>query len=288
MKPLPRLGTRCTWPQLRVSVVLGVHGRAQRRGSRIRARSGRRPAALDGAGDADARDGLLLAEPILAMVRFGEWDDLLAEPQPDARSIRRWAPSGCTDTGWHWPPRASSKEARADLDALQRPADRRVVDLQVGMDSARWSTCRRRRSFAARIASVAGEPGARGTVGRGGDDERRARAPEPDDWYYRCAPSRARRFSRRGWPGRRRPSTARICAEARKRMVAVRAGKSLAAQSKTAEAKEAQARFDEGVGQSRREARGERLLADLREAVPCDSHGLAFAGPLDRRTRRAG
>jgi len=123
------------------------------------------------------------AEPILAMVRFGKWDELLAEPQPDAQypvMTAFWRHGH----GMALAARGRVKEARADLDALRTLADAASLDMQVGMSPAKTVYSLAAKILEARIAGAERSREARRLWEEAVKLSDTLAYSEPDDWYY--------------------------------------------------------------------------------------------------------
>ena len=184
------------------------------------------------------------AEPILAMVRFGKWDDLLAEPRPGPQYPVMSA-FWLHGHGMALAGKGRLAEARADLHALQKLADAVSLDLQVGMDTARMVYSLAAKILAARIASVARERGALALWQEAVTLSDGLAYSEPDDWYYSVRSLQGQALLAAGMSRQ---------AEAVYREDLVRKPdngwslfglwKSLAAQNRIADAKVAQARFE--------------------------------------------
>jgi tetratricopeptide (TPR) repeat protein len=123
------------------------------------------------------------AEPPLAMVRFGKWDDLLAEPKPDAKYpvlTAFWLHGhGMALVG-----KGKAKEAQADLDALKKMADSVPAELKVGMSPAKTVFGLAAKILEARIASVQKKPTALGLWEEAVKMSDTLAYSEPDDWFY--------------------------------------------------------------------------------------------------------
>ncbi len=123
------------------------------------------------------------AEPILAMVRFGKWDALLAEPPPDPQCpvmTAFWRHGH----GMALAAKGKLTEARADLTALQKLADGATLDMQVGMSPARTVYSLAAKILEARIAGAARSPDARRLWEEAVKLSDGLAYSEPDDWYY--------------------------------------------------------------------------------------------------------
>jgi tetratricopeptide (TPR) repeat protein len=123
------------------------------------------------------------SEPALAMVRFGKWDELLAEPKPDPKY------PVLTAFWLHGHAMASAAkgklaDAHADLTALQAMADTAPPTLNAGMSPAKTVFSLAAKIVEARLATVEKKPNALELweeavkIGDG------LSYSEPDDWFY--------------------------------------------------------------------------------------------------------
>jgi tetratricopeptide (TPR) repeat protein len=138
---------------------------------------------------ASMRDGMMRAmdffsaEPILAMVRFGKWDDLLAEPKPEADHpimTGFWLHGH----GMALAAKGKLKDAHADLDALRTMADDVSADMWIGNNHAKAVYSLAAKILAARIAGVEGRPNALSLWDEAVRLSDGLAYSEPDDWYY--------------------------------------------------------------------------------------------------------
>ena len=123
------------------------------------------------------------SEPELAMVRFGKWDDLLAEPKPDAKYPVLTA-FWLHGHGMALAGKGKTKEATADLDALRRMADAAPAELKVGMSPAKTVFGLGAKILEARIATSEKKPGALGLWEEAVKLADTLAYSEPDDWFY--------------------------------------------------------------------------------------------------------
>jgi hypothetical protein len=133
----------------------------------------------------DAMPGMdfFIAEPSLAMVRFGRWDDLLREPRPDAKykTLTAFWLHG------HGMALASKKrldDARADLAALKQLADTAPADLTAGNNAAKDVFAVAAAVLEARIATVEKKKEALALWADAVARADRLAYSEPDDWFY--------------------------------------------------------------------------------------------------------
>jgi tetratricopeptide (TPR) repeat protein len=123
------------------------------------------------------------AEPPLAMVRFGKWDDLLAEPKPDAKYPVLTA-FWLHGHGMALAGKGKLKEAAADLDALRKMADTAPAELKVGMSPAKTVFGLAAKILEARIATLEKKPAALGLWEEAVKMADTLAYSEPDDWFY--------------------------------------------------------------------------------------------------------
>lgn len=123
------------------------------------------------------------AEPLLVMVRFGRWSDLLVEPRPDPRYhaiTGLWLHA-------HGMALASTDrldEARADLAALHALIERVPADEQASLNSTRALLAVGAKALQARIAERQGAPDALSLWAEAVAMEDKLAYAEPADWFY--------------------------------------------------------------------------------------------------------
>lgn len=123
------------------------------------------------------------SEPLLVMVRFGMWDELLAEPKPDAKYQVLTAL-------WHHAHgmalAATGKiaEAKADLDALRQIAASVPDELLTGLNAGRDVFAVAAKALEARIADAEGSAEAIELWREAVELEDRLAYNEPADWFY--------------------------------------------------------------------------------------------------------
>lgn len=125
-----------------------------------------------------------LAEPLLVMVRFGKWEELLAEPRPDAKY------SALTGLYLHAHGMALAStgkitEAKADLEELKRIATEVPQDLMTGLSNGRAVLTLAATMLAGRIAQQEKhkDDAIRLYEEAVGMEDRLA-YDEPADWFY--------------------------------------------------------------------------------------------------------
>jgi tetratricopeptide (TPR) repeat protein len=133
----------------------------------------------------DAMPGMdfFAAEPLLAMVRFGRWDELLAEPRPDAKRpvlIAFWLHG----LGMAFASKGRLREADAALHELRGIATTASATLQIGQSPASVVYSLAATILAARIATLRHERGALGLWDEAVRLSDSLDYSEPDDWYY--------------------------------------------------------------------------------------------------------
>jgi tetratricopeptide (TPR) repeat protein len=124
-----------------------------------------------------------VSEPLLAMVRFGKYDELLAEPKPDAK-YRTMMAFWLHGHGMALAAKGKLAEARADLAELQKLTDGAPADLTVGNNAAKDVYALAAKILEARIATLEKKKNAldlwADAVARGD----KLAYSEPDDWFY--------------------------------------------------------------------------------------------------------
>jgi tetratricopeptide (TPR) repeat protein len=124
-----------------------------------------------------------VAEPLLAMVRFGRWDDLLAEPKPDPKYP-------VLSAFWHHghgmalAAKGRFPEARADLDAIQKIAAAAPPDLQAGQSVAKDVFALAAKILEARLATLQKGKNALALWSEAVAMNDKLAYSEPDDWFY--------------------------------------------------------------------------------------------------------
>lgn len=124
-----------------------------------------------------------VAEPLLAMVRFGRWDELLAEPRPEPKYV-------VLTTFWlhgHGMALAAKgrlKEAKADHQALLQVAASAPDDLRAGQNDARDVFAVAAKILEARIATLEKGRNALDLWQEAVDLADTLAYSEPDDWFY--------------------------------------------------------------------------------------------------------
>jgi tetratricopeptide (TPR) repeat protein len=123
------------------------------------------------------------SEPELAMVRFGKWDDLLAEPKPDAKYPVLTA-FWLHGHGMAAAARGKLKDAHADLDALGKMADSAPADLNVGMSPSKDVFALAAKILEARLATIEKKKDALAKWEEAVAISDKLAYSEPDDWFY--------------------------------------------------------------------------------------------------------
>jgi tetratricopeptide (TPR) repeat protein len=124
-----------------------------------------------------------VSEPLLAMVRFGRWDDLLAEPRPDAKyptATVFWLHGH----GMALATKGKLDAARADLEELRSVAAKAPPDLRAGNNVAPDVYAVAGKVLEARIATAGKKPGALALWDEAVKLADRLAYSEPDDWFY--------------------------------------------------------------------------------------------------------
>jgi hypothetical protein len=122
-------------------------------------------------------------EPELAMVRFGKWDELLAEPKPDAKYPVLTA-FWLHGHGMAAASKKKLKEAHEDLTALSKMVEAAPADLTVGMSPAKIVFSLAAKILEARIATVEKKPSALALWDEAVKISDTLSYSEPDDWFY--------------------------------------------------------------------------------------------------------
>jgi tetratricopeptide (TPR) repeat protein len=124
-----------------------------------------------------------LSEPLLVMVRFGRWDDILATPPPDPKYA---ALSGL----WHHAhgmalaATGDIEPATADLQALRRIAAEVPPELLTGLNAGKAVLELAAVALEARIAEASKKPDAIALWERAVALEDQLAYNEPADWFY--------------------------------------------------------------------------------------------------------
>lgn len=123
------------------------------------------------------------SEPLLVMVRFGRWDDILAAPRPDAKYAALTAL-------WHHArgmalaSKGHPTEARAELAEIQRIGKEVPADLLTGLNAGKAVLDVAGKVLEARIAEAEKNPGAIELWEAAVVAEDALSYNEPADWFY--------------------------------------------------------------------------------------------------------
>lgn len=123
------------------------------------------------------------AEPLLVMVRFGKWDDLLAEPRPDPRYnalTGLWLHA----TGMALAATGKLDKAQANLDELRALIEKVPPDEQASNNPTRDLLEVGAKALEARIAEAKSDPGAIDLWKQAVALEDQLNYAEPADWFY--------------------------------------------------------------------------------------------------------
>jgi tetratricopeptide (TPR) repeat protein len=123
------------------------------------------------------------AEPLLVMVRFGKWDDLLAEPRPDPKYhalTGLWLHAH----GMALATTGRLDEASADLEELRKLIQKVPPDEQASNNPTRAVLAVGERALTARIAEQALDPAALALWAEAVALEDQLVYAEPADWFY--------------------------------------------------------------------------------------------------------
>jgi tetratricopeptide (TPR) repeat protein len=134
----------------------------------------------------DAMPGMDFAvtEPILAMVRFGKWDDLLKEPKPDAKYPILTA-FWLHGRGMALAARGYYPDAHATLQQLQKMAADASADLQVGAaNNAKDVFGVAAKILEARLATLEKSKDALALWSDAVARADKLAYDEPDDWFF--------------------------------------------------------------------------------------------------------
>jgi tetratricopeptide (TPR) repeat protein len=124
-----------------------------------------------------------IAEPLLAMVRFGRWDDLLAEPQPDPKYP-------VLSAFWHHghgmalAAKGRIPEAKAEVEAIAKITAAAPPDLQAGQSVAKDVFALAGKILEARIATLQKSKNALALWAQAVEMGDHLAYSEPDDWFY--------------------------------------------------------------------------------------------------------
>ena len=127
--------------------------------------------------------GFFASEPELAMVRFGKWDDLLAAPKPDPKYPVLTA-FWLHGHGMAAAAKGKTKDAHADLDALAKMAAGTPGELLVGMSSSKDVFALAAKILEARLATIEKKPDALAKWDEAVKISDGLAYSEPDDWFY--------------------------------------------------------------------------------------------------------
>jgi len=123
------------------------------------------------------------SEPVLAMVRFGRWDDLLAEPKPDAKYPVLTA-FWLHGRGMALAGKKKYADAHADLAALQKMADSTPGNLDVGQSPSKTVFALAAKILEARLATLEKKKDALSLWDDAVKLGDQLAYSEPDDWFY--------------------------------------------------------------------------------------------------------
>jgi tetratricopeptide (TPR) repeat protein len=124
-----------------------------------------------------------VAEPLLAMVRFGEWDQLLAEPRPDPKYTVLTA-FWLHGRGMALAGKGRLADARRELAALDELRGSAPPDLEAGENSAKAIFALAAKVLEARIATLEKKTNALALWHQAVDMEDQLAYSEPADWFY--------------------------------------------------------------------------------------------------------
>lgn len=124
-----------------------------------------------------------VAEPLLAMVRFGAWDELLAEPRPDPKYMVLTA-LWLHGHGMALASTGRLADARRDLAELTSLRNASPADLPADQNTAKDIFAVAAKVLEARIASVEKDPNALALWQEAVDMSDRLAYAEPADWFY--------------------------------------------------------------------------------------------------------
>lgn len=124
-----------------------------------------------------------VSEPLLAMVRFGAWDELLREPRPDAKYLVH-AGFWLHAHGMALAAKGRLDEARKDLAELERVRAATPAELAASNNAARDVLAVAAKVLEARIATRGKQPNALAIWSDAVALADRLAYAEPDDWFY--------------------------------------------------------------------------------------------------------
>jgi tetratricopeptide (TPR) repeat protein len=124
-----------------------------------------------------------VAEPLLAMVRFGKWDELLVEPKPESKYLVLTA-------FWHHghgmasAAKGKMEQALADHAAILKLIDSAPPGMGAGNNTAVDVFAVAAKVLEARIATLQKKPNALALWSEAVEKADKLAYSEPDDWYY--------------------------------------------------------------------------------------------------------
>jgi tetratricopeptide (TPR) repeat protein len=124
-----------------------------------------------------------ISEPLLVMVRFGKWDELLAEPRPDAK-YKTMTALWLHGHGMALAAKGNLAGARKDLAELQQLADTAPADLPAKRNSAKDIYAVAAKVLDARIATLDKAKNALDLWAEAVARADKLAYSEPDDWFY--------------------------------------------------------------------------------------------------------
>ncbi len=124
-----------------------------------------------------------VAEPLLVMVRFGKWDELLAEPKPDAK-YQVLTSLWLHGHGMALASKGKLDEAAADQAELIKLSGQVAPDLLAGLNPAKDVILLAAKVLEARIAEKGGKPEALALWAEAVAMEDKLAYSEPADWFY--------------------------------------------------------------------------------------------------------
>jgi tetratricopeptide (TPR) repeat protein len=124
-----------------------------------------------------------VSAPLLAMVRFGKWDALAAEPRPDPKYPTLTA-FWLHGHGMAMAAKGRLDAARADLAALREVDAKAPASLRAGQNAAHDVYAVAAKVLEARIATVEKKPDALAKWAEAVQLADRLSYSEPDDWFY--------------------------------------------------------------------------------------------------------
>jgi tetratricopeptide (TPR) repeat protein len=124
-----------------------------------------------------------VAEPLLVMVRFGKYDDLLAEPRPDAK-YQVLSAFWLHGQGMALAAKGKLDEAEADRAELVALGGKVAPDLIAGQNAAKDVIALAAKVLEARIADKRGKPEALALWAEAVAMEDKLAYSEPADWFY--------------------------------------------------------------------------------------------------------